>query len=141
MSRFLDPLETVSLVPGKVWMLLKEFRYESDLIGSTITVPSGFKTDFASVPRVPLAYLVGGGIGDDAAVIHDYLYQTHQTIHRKTVDQVFYEALLVLGISQWRARTMYQSVRWFGQHAWDVSYLRYASLQGAGKAYMENHIV
>ena len=40
-----------------------------------VTVPVEFQCDLASVPRVPLAYLVVGGMGEVAGTVHDYLYR------------------------------------------------------------------
>jgi len=45
---------------------------------------AGLETDFASVPRLPLAYLIAGNTAHKAAVIHDYLYRsTHHPVTRK----------------------------------------------------------
>lgn len=43
--------------------------------GFNIIVPSGFYTDFASVPRSPLTYKFFGKFNQEA-VVHDYLYRT-----------------------------------------------------------------
>ena len=45
------------------------------MLKDTITVPTGFFTDFASVPRMPFVFLLFGDVAHEAAVIHDYLYR------------------------------------------------------------------
>ncbi len=86
--------------------------YRSKLLGREIAVPVGFKTDFASVPRLPLVYLAFGGIGDKAAVVHDYLY--HSAFERALADAILKEALLVCKIPTWKAWMMWGGVRLFG---------------------------
>ena len=41
-----------------------------------ITIPEGFVTDFASVPRLPFMFWFLGDRADYAALLHDYLYAT-----------------------------------------------------------------
>ena len=42
------------------WQLTQPLVYKSDITGGTYTVPTGFVTDFASVPRVPIVFLLCG---------------------------------------------------------------------------------
>ena len=95
-----------------LWMLDEPFIYQTTLAG-TLTVPIGFLTDLASVPRLPLAWLLAGGLGNAAATIHDYLYTTRK-VPRKIADKVFYEILQDDKIDSWRAWLMYRAVRLFG---------------------------
>lgn len=122
MSRFLTPLdarriEDTSHDGRGTWRLLAPLVYESDLAGITVTAPEGFVTDLASVPRLPFAYLLTGGVGHAAAVIHDVLYTKHQVV-RSTADDIFHEALLVLGIPRWQAALMWVGVRLGGWIGW-----------------------
>jgi hypothetical protein len=122
MSRFLTPLrieriEDTSRDGRGTWKLLGPLVYQSDFAGITVTVPPGFVTDLASVPRLPFAYLLTGGMGHAAAVIHDALYTGHQ-VERVTADEVFHEALLVLGISKPQAWLMWAGVRVGGGGSW-----------------------
>ena len=76
-----------------------------------IRVPNGFVTDFASVPRIPLAFMLFGGIGEYAAVIHDWLYRTNM-YPREICDAIFKEMLLhVDKTSGFRAWCMHRAVR------------------------------
>ena len=121
MSSFTRKL-IVSLEPnGKKWRLEEDFEYYTDLLGErrTFTVPAGFETDFASIPK----FLIGLPIFkwrdkfNKAAVIHDHLYHTGE-VDRKTADRIFLEALLVLGIPRWKAYLFYGAVRLFGWTHW-----------------------
>ena len=56
-----------------------------------LEIPAGTLTDKASVPRVPLLFLLFGDKGEAAAVIHDELYR--RGYPREWADAVFYSAL------------------------------------------------
>lgn len=99
------------------WRLLEDFAYDSAVAGARIIVPAGFVTDFASVPRVPVAYWLAGDTAHAAAVIHDYLYTTG-LLSKAVADSIFYEAMVASGISRWRAYPMYLGVRFGGGIAW-----------------------
>lgn len=121
-ARFLSPLQVVraeraldkATPDAGAWVLTRPLVYESDTVGARITVPKGFRTDFASVPRLPLAYLLfGGDIGDAAATVHDFIY-SRAMFDRKTCDAVFREALKAEGVPAWKAGAMWFGVRLFG---------------------------
>lgn len=124
MSRFLTDLDVrrvrdTSSDGRGTWSLLSVFMYESDVLGKTVVVPAGFVTDFASVPRVPVAFLLAGDSGHEAAVIHDWLYYTHE-VTRSQADAAFREAL-VAGGESWRSWLMWAAVRLGGGFSWDSS--------------------
>lgn len=99
------------------WRLSQSFGYDSAVVGARILVPEGFETDFASVPRMPLAYWLFGNTAHKSAVIHDWLYQT-QIFSREASDLVFLEAMAVEGIPNWRREPMYAAVVAFGNIVW-----------------------
>ena len=110
MSEFTTPLVVEKLDDGW-WELRESFSYRVGYAeGVTITVPVGFKTDFASIPRLaqPLIGNPAGQFGK-AAVIHDYLYQTG-IVSKVIADAIFYEAMLVLGVPGWKAKVMWTAV-------------------------------
>ncbi len=88
--------------------------------GSTIMVPVGFTTDFASIPRIFWIVLPKWGKYGNAAVIHDYLYYD-QKLTRKEADDVLLEAMGVLEVPQWQRCSIYRAVRWFGSLAWSLN--------------------
>lgn len=109
---FLNQL-TVSWLGDDRWELVSELRYRSAK-GMILVVPAGFVTDFDSTPRwLPITYALIHGDGAPAAVVHDYLYQTH-VLSKSDSDDIFYEALVALGQPSWRAWTFYQGVNWGG---------------------------
>ncbi len=115
------------------WVLLEPLIYKSDNIG-LIVVDAGFVTNFASVPRLPFMYLLFGGVGDEAATLHDWLYRKEHTastgnatkISRNTADKVLRgvitECLLNDGKGTLRAKltawAMWLGVRIGGKSHW-----------------------
>lgn len=118
----------------RCWKLLEPLIYESNTIG-TIVVDAGFITNFASVPRLPFMYLLFGGVGDEAATLHDWLYRkqhTQSTGHERKIDRetadivlrgVIIECLTNSGASRIRAHltawAMWAGVRIGGASHWE----------------------
>ena len=122
MSEFTDKLVVTPMPDGKHWELLKPFRYYvgEENSDEVIYVPSGFRTDFASIPR-PFWSLIGAPWGKygAAAVVHDWCYFRGILLYtRKRADEIFYEAMGVLGVPEWKRRTMYVAIRIFGGWGW-----------------------
>jgi hypothetical protein len=118
-SRFTSILLVSPLADGQTWVLMREFGYDVGAEGSQdqITVPVGFETDFASVPRPFWAILPKWGKYGNAAVIHDWLYW-EQGRARPTADAILLEGMAVLGVSAVVRHTIYTAVRLFGWLAW-----------------------
>lgn len=98
---------------GRNWLLLSPFivLVVIDSVEYLIRVPDGFITDFASVPRIPLAFMLFGGIGDYGACVHDYLYR-NGLFTREICDAIYKEILLhVDKTSEFRALAMHRGVR------------------------------
>jgi len=85
-----------------------------------VTVPVLFQCDLASVPRLPLAYLMVGGMGEVGGLCHDYLYREGATLidglvtrepTRKEADDIFLTILGEEGVSWWKRKAMYYAVR------------------------------
>lgn len=104
--------------PKYKWLLLADLVYVSSYLDTPIVVEKGFSTDFASVPRIPFAYWLAGGIAQEAATIHDYLYWK-KIVPKDIADKIFLEAMEETGISKWRRVPMYWAVKYFGGKAWD----------------------
>ena len=96
-SKFLDKLQTEE-IDDVNFKVDSPFCYQSVIYQGTITVPAGFYTDFASVPRLPLVYSLFGDMGHMGAVVHDYLYYTAM-VARNIADRIFFEAMRASGIS------------------------------------------
>ncbi len=110
MSKFLTDLD-IGLIGESTWRLNSQLEYQSDLIGRVV-VPAGFKTDLASVPRVPLVYLSWGGRAHREAVIHDYLYRigSKPPVTRGMANKVFLEAMACRDKPFWVRWPMYLGV-------------------------------
>lgn len=79
MGHFINSPRVERLEDGK-YKLLEVLIYSSRELGYII-VPAEFITNFASVPRLPLVYLLFGGLGEREAILHDWLYSgEHRTI-------------------------------------------------------------
>jgi hypothetical protein len=95
--------------------LLAPLGFYSEILGCEIVAPAGFVTDYASVPRLVGMYLLFGGKGKRAAVIHDWLYSgglvDGRTLTRQEADAVFREALEASGYSAFTVSCMYSGVR------------------------------
>lgn len=117
MSQFIDPL-VVKEIDDSIFQTVNIFRYQSGIAG-LITVPAGFYTDFASVPRwMPVMYALLGDTAHEPAVIHDWLY--YSAIEpRELADKVLLEAMEAWGMPAWRYYPIYWGVRTGGWAAWN----------------------
>lgn len=122
--QFLNELQVVEIDDDDNWQLLSPFQASVDMgtTGQLITVPVGFKTDFASVPRIPVAYLAFGNCAHKPAVLHDYLYSIGGSdADRAFADDVLRAASIADGMSAFRAWPMWAAVRTFGGSHWKTS--------------------
>ena len=134
-SAFTGSIRITSLdADCRIWRLDEPLIYEIGTLGSDrlITVPAGFRTDGASIPRLLQGLLPAWGRWSRAAVIHDYLcraidagdpvyveaewragvYGPVLVIDaRRRADAIFHEALLVSGVSRPLAYIMWLAVR------------------------------
>lgn len=89
-----------------------------------ITIKKDFVTDLASVPKIPFAYLLYGGIGNYPATTHDGLYSKSELVEvidldtgfpyeydRLWADTVFKLGLEERGINAFKYNPMYWAVR------------------------------
>lgn len=101
-----------------VWELEYPLVFQSERFGRII-VPSGFRTNYASVPRLPVVFWLAGERAYKEAALHDWQYTVH-AMSREDADALFLEALLLNPlIAPGLAHTMHKAVRWFGQSSWD----------------------
>lgn len=115
----------VDAFKGFPYELIEPLIYDSAVLGQTVVVPSGFLTDFASIPWFFHRILPKDGPYNPAAVIHDRLYARGSvtaygpTITRAQADAVLNEAMEVCQVATWRRWLIYRAVRLGGQHAWN----------------------
>ena len=125
-----------------LWVTVVPLYYSSTHLGRTMVIPGEFVTDLASVPRLPLAYLLAGGRGTRSATLHDFPYQfgfwldavdgvTHIDVDKQTVDTVFHESLLadpISGAGRVSAWQMWAAVRVGGRGIWSKGTTRSEAL-------------
>jgi hypothetical protein len=130
MERWMNEWMSVSKAPGGM-LRLSRFRepiyFLTDPISWTpnagqetyhaVTVPPGFVTDMASIPRVFWSLLRPDGEYAYAAIVHDYLYWT-QTGSREEADHILKMAMEDFEIDALTVRIIYQAVHSGGQAAW-----------------------
>lgn len=112
------------LVPFADWdyyYLKDKLEWHSDADPSIrVTVPVGFVTDLASVPRVFWSLLPPTARFSYPAIIHDYLYwlQMKPFDERAAADKVLKEAMEDLKVGSAQVFAVYNAVSLAGGHAW-----------------------
>jgi hypothetical protein len=130
MSSFTDPLIVTPNDDETSWTLVSPFRYWITELhkGDVLTLPVGFKTDFASIPRIFWNILSPYGRYGKIAVVHDYLYRNGGFVNvaefdqpvvmkkfeRAECDQIFLDGMEYLGVNWITRKLMYRMVRIFG---------------------------
>lgn len=113
------PLKGV-FVGNDQWKLWQPFIYDNPPV--KITIPVGFITDGASIPKIMfIRRFIGShwsGNYGKAAVLHDFGYFS-QIRTRKEVDRIFLEGMKILGVSRWKRGTMYNAIRLFAWIHWN----------------------
>ncbi|EEC0864570.1 DUF1353 domain-containing protein [Salmonella enterica subsp. enterica] len=114
MSHFTTPA-ILEMLDHYLWRVHEPFEfYLSEDNSDVISVPAGFVTDLASVPRIFWALLPPDGKYAKAAIIHDYLYDNALRT-KKEADRIFLDGMTVLGVPKWKRTIMYWAVRLFGR--------------------------
>ena len=122
MTGFLTPLQVEEVEDTShdgrgTWRVLSPLVYESGQAAQTFRVPAGFITDFASVPRIPVAFWLLGDTAHAAAVLHDYLYTTHE-VSKDMSDAVLREAAKSVGVPAWKSWLLWMGVKIGGRGPW-----------------------
>ena len=109
-SKFRLPRD-LEYLDGRTWRPIGDFTFGSVTLARTIAIPSGFVTDFASIPRILCPVLPPTGRYGKAAVVHDFLYRTPHIATRAEADQVLVEAMVDLGVGRFTRWLIYAGVR------------------------------
>ena len=149
MSKF-NGLLDAKFNPPRNWTLDVPLKFQSDILDKdmidmlklcgiqvtkttgTVTVPKGYITDLASVPRVCWAFIAPFDVAR-AAVVHDIMYEKingafkkgiieskkEREIYRKIADTTFLEGMISAEpeVSKWKIWSAYYAVRMFGRWA------------------------
>jgi hypothetical protein len=130
----LDNKIVPSIKEGRsLWGLQRSLAYNPGNGGDTITVPAGFVTDLASVPRWAWTLVPPDGPWVKAAIVHDFLYATGgtgkwkrhpaaitrpQPYSRLEADGIMREAMENRGVSWLSRNLIYTAVRLGGASGW-----------------------
>jgi hypothetical protein len=98
-----------------------EYRVGHAASDELVRVPAGFETDFASIPWGLWNFFPALGPWARPAIVHDWLYATAGLggrYSRARADDIFAEAMAVVGVPRWRRVIMVASVRLGGGRAW-----------------------
>lgn len=87
------------------------FAYEHPASGARMEVPTGYITDFASIPAMVRGLFPPFGRHAKAAVLHDWLYLVGEPGMKPFADRVFLDAMEELGVSWARRNIMYRAVQ------------------------------
>ena len=118
-AKFLNNLQLIAHdapIKDRPWELAQDLRYFSKLLNQQIRVPTGYRTDFASVPRLFWRLFPPYGRYARATVVHDWLCDLlgKSGVDSKLAAAIFLEAMLAAGVPGWKAAIMYRAVRHFG---------------------------
>jgi hypothetical protein len=140
-------------LPPRNWVLNKELKFKSKDLNNEeiaklmicgvdvkdkgqnkgeITVPAGYITDLASVPRICWAFIAPFDVAR-AAVIHDILYEKingafkrgqiptkkHRELYRTIADNIFRQGMenSEPSVPNWKIKSAFYAVRMFGRWA------------------------
>jgi len=98
------------------WFLEEPLTYRILDTDYSITVPAGFVTDYASIPRSACLFLPTHGAHSRAAIVHDYLYWTG-ACSQSRADKIMYLAMVEQGVKVSTRRTIYNTLERFGKAA------------------------
>ena len=110
MAKFIN-IPPLDIGDKEQWILHEDCVYQSDLWKPVITVPEGFVTDLASIPRVFRLLFPKNGHHRAAAIVHDYLCRLKLDFSRVLADKIFHEAMKLQGVPWHRRWPMYAAVR------------------------------
>lgn len=121
-----------------IWELARPLFFWSRVWQCWLMVPAGFRTNYASVPRLPFVYWWYGERCWEEPALHDFAYTEHAIfkvafaddgsiasvvrveINREQADDLFLEALQANPkTSGGMADVMHRGVRLGGQSSWD----------------------
>ena len=101
-------------IDDKYWEVMEDYYYKTSR--GIIRVPKGFRTDYASVPRIFRNIINSYGKHGRAAVVHDWLYSSQCEINvtRAEADKIFLEIMVEWNVKKYKRILMYILVRIFG---------------------------
>lgn len=113
-------------VPERRWRVVLPYVYQDG--ETSITIPQGFETDLASVPRALWTIIAPFELSIIAPVVHDLIYQHGGEVTAYTdpprrytrgeADALFERIMTQEGVPDWRRHAAYDAVREAGASHW-----------------------
>lgn len=103
---------------NRAFILTEPLRWRVGQTAEWITVPAGFVTDYASIPRPLWSLYSPHDQYSRAAVIHDYLYWTRQCLQSQA-DNLFLIAMKESAVPRVTQEAVYSAVHLAGHMSWD----------------------
>lgn len=104
-----------------MFVLVADGIYEAS-DGTIVTVPAGYVTDFATVPRAVWSVVPPHGQLALAAIPHDWGFShggVNPFLTKQWWDELFRDLLVITpGISQWKIAVAYRAVQLGGKGGW-----------------------
>lgn len=127
MSRLFAESPALTILPRPdYWAVVSALTWESPTLH--LTIPVGFITDLASIPKVLRNTFDVEGRSRAPAILHDWLYCTQHTT-RAFADSLLRQALVAYGESQATAWVYWAGVRLGGWLPWSERLQRGGGLQ------------
>ena len=123
------PAPIVPFADWNFYYLTNKLEWHPDNdVSTAITVPKGFVTDLASVPRVFWSFLPPAARYSYPAIIHDFLYW-FQPYERSTADHILKEAMEEMRVPSTQIFAIYNAVSLAGGVAWASNFATGRTLQ------------
>lgn len=103
---------------GSNWVLEETLNYQLKETDLVISVPRGFVTDFASIPRIAWTVMAPTDRPGRAGIVHDFLYWD-QGCTREQADKIMLLGMNETSVGRAQRAIIYRALRLAGQHAWD----------------------
>lgn len=126
MGSFMTPLKGEILDNGNL-LVTEEFDYyREENNDEVIKVPSGFESDFASVPFLFRIFVSPIGRHSKPAVLHDYLCERYHLgeVSRDYCDEVFNEAMKVKKVPFFHRIVLYSGVRIYAYYLLIMGFIK-----------------
>lgn len=113
------PVVIITMMDGETRLELVKPILFADAVGSWHSIPAGFVSDGASVPRFLWRLLSPAVDGATlwASIVHDWSY-AHAITTRDQCDVMYKKQLIEDGYPRWKAQLTYLGLRLFGASHW-----------------------
>ena len=91
-----------------------KFRVYKDFKCYGYTIPEGFVTNGANIPRIFWSIFPPNSPEYlSAVVIHDYMCKNVKLYGYEKADRYLYEAMIEIGVSKWKAKLFYTCCKYY----------------------------